>query len=199
MRESPQDQPPPPRGEEEQGYIRMLPQLEQIARHALRRTERWKTPPGYETAYWNEERESIARIAVWNASLSYKPNTNVSFPAYAFFKAVQAIRQEHRHAWRWGTNTTPLPCDVLTGELMDMVDPEWQEPFRRCEEDYDLQTLLQSLSESERQLLHWCYQEGLTEREIAWRLNLSKTAVHKRLAQVKSKVGKALAEKEHHG
>lgn len=191
--------PPQPRGEEEQECSQLLPQMEQIARHALCRTQRWKTPPGYETAYWNEERESIARIAVWNACLSYKPNTNVSFPAYAFFKAVQAIRQEHRHAWRWGTNTMPLPYDVLTGELMDMVDPEWQEPFRRCEEDCDLQTLLQSLSESERQMLHWCYQEGLTEREIACRLNLSKTAVHKRLVKAKSKLEKALSQREHKG
>lgn len=199
MRESPQDQPSLPRGEEEQQYINMLPQLEQIARHALRRTQRWKTPPGYETAYWHEERESIARIAVWNACLSYKPNMNVSFPAYAFFKAVQAIRQEHRYAWRWGTNTVSLPYDVLTGEPMDMVDPEWQEPFRRCEEDCDLQTLLQSLSESERLLLHWRYQEGLTEREIARRLNLSKTAVHKRLAQAKRKIEKAISERGHNG
>lgn len=197
MKKSPQDRLPQPRGEEEREYARMLPQLEQIARDALHRTQRWRTPPGYEASYWQEERESIAWMAIWNACLSYKPNAKVSFTAYAFFRAVQAIRQEHRLAWRWSTSTVPLLCDGVSGEPTEPADPDWQKPFQQCEDRCDLQILLQSLSEPERQLLHWCYQEGLTEREIAQRLNLSKTAVHKRLAQVKNKMEKALAEREH--
>lgn len=193
MPESPRDQPLPPRGGEEQEYAN---QLEQIVQHALLRTQRWKTPPGYEPAYWDEERESIARIAVWVATLSYKPDAGVSFPVYAFFKAVQAIRQEHRLAWRWGVGTVPMPCDAITGEPVELMDPEWRAPFERCESDCDLQLLLASLSEPERELICWQCLEGLTEREIAQRLNLSKTAVHKRLARVKRKLQKALVEKE---
>ncbi len=199
MKESPQDAFPLPRREGDREYTQMLSQLEQIARHAQRRARKWKTPPGYETAYWWEECESIAWIAVWNALLSYKPNANVSFPAYAFLKAVQAIRQEHRLAWRWSISTTSLRYDGDTGEPIEPVDPEWQKPFQQCEDRCDLQVLLQSLSEQERQLLDWHYQEELTEREIAQRLNLSKTAVHKRLIRVKTKLEKALAEKEHGG
>ncbi|MCL6476013.1 MAG: sigma-70 family RNA polymerase sigma factor [Firmicutes bacterium] len=200
MKESPQDTSPLPRGEEEKKeYTRMLPQLRQIAQHALRRTQRWKTPPGYETAYWREECESIASMAVWNAFLSYKPNANVSFPVYAFLRAVQAIRQEHRLAWRWSVSTTPLRCDGDTGEPIEPVDPEWQKPFQQCEDRCDLQTLLRSLSDQERQLILWHYQEELTEREIAQRLNLSKTAVHKRLTRVRTKLEKALAEKARSG
>lgn len=199
MKESPQDAFPLPRGEGDREYTQMLSQLKQIAQHALRRVQKWKTPPGYEAAYWWEECESIAWIAVWNALLSYKPNANVSFPAYAFLEAVQAIRQEHRRAWRWSISTTSLRCDGDTAELIEPIDPEWQKPFQQCEDLYDLQILLRLLSEQERQLLHWHYQEGLTEREIAARLELSKTAVHKRLARLKSKIEEALAEEEHGG
>lgn len=194
MPETPHDQPLLPRGEEERQCTGDFPQMEQIVRHALRRTQHWKTPPGYETTYWDEERESIAWVAVWDACLAYETNSSVPFPVYAFFKAVQAIRQEHRRAWRWGVSTMPLPCDTTTGEPIELIDPEWKTPFERCENDSDLQLLLAPLSEPERELICWWCLEGLTEREIAQRLNLSKTAVHKRLTRVKSKLRKALVE-----
>lgn len=194
MKKSPQDRLPQPRGEEEREYARMLPQLEQIVRHAMHRTQHWKTPPGYETAYWDEERESIAWVAVWEACLSYRHDANVSFPVHAFFKAVQAIRQEHRLAWRWSISMAPIPQDAITGEPVELIDPEWRTPFEQCENDSDLQLLLLSLPESERELMCWWCRDGLTEREIAQRLNLSKTAVHKRLARIKRKLQEVLAD-----
>jgi hypothetical protein len=41
---------PLPRGEGDGEYTQMLSQLKQIAQHALRRVQKWKTPPGYEAA-----------------------------------------------------------------------------------------------------------------------------------------------------
>ncbi|NSW78339.1 MAG: sigma-70 family RNA polymerase sigma factor [Chthonomonadetes bacterium] len=188
------DQPSPSRCEQATEYAEMPAHLEQIAQQALRRTQGWKVPPCYEPAYWEEERISIARIAVWSAHLSYDPNAGVAFSVYAFFSAVQAIRREHRLAWRWSSHVMPLPCDETTGEEIDPADPAWQTPFEHCEQTCDIQRALRSLSDAERSLLSFWYEQEMTEREIARRMNLSKTAVHKRLVQLRCKLQSVLAD-----
>ncbi len=187
------DLPLSPRGEGTSDDARLLASLEQIIRHVLHRTESWKVPLHYSADYWREERESIARVAVWQACVSYDPSMDVPFAVYAFYSALQAIRREHRLAWRWSRQTTSLPLDESTGEETDFADAHSTEPFDGCETTCDLQRALGTLSDAERTLLAWWCDEELTEREIAKRLNLSKTAVHKRLVALRQRLQKALA------
>ncbi len=182
-----------PRGEGIPEDAEMLASMEQIVRHALQRTEHWKTPPNYSTDYWCEERVSIATIAVWNAIRTFDPDAGVSFPVYAFYSAVQAIRREHRRSWRWSLLTAPLPHDEASGEDADIVDPCSSAPFEGCETACDLQRALQTLSGAERDMLGWWAVEGLTEREIAQRLHLSKTAVHKKLVGIRRRLQSVLS------
>ncbi len=188
------DQPSPSRCEQATENAEMPAHLEQIVQNALRRTQGWKLPPCYEPTYWMEERTSVARLAVWVAHLSYDPNAGVTFPVYAFFSAVQAIRREHRRAWRWSSRVMPLPSDESTGEDIDPADPFWQTPFEHCEQTCDIRRALSSLTDAERSLLFLRYEQEMTEREIAQRMNLSKTAVHKRLVQLRCKLQIALAD-----
>lgn len=178
----------PPRGVATGEYSEMLAQMEQIVRQALARTRHWKLPPGYTADYWNEERESIARIAVWNAYVYYDPDAGTPLSLYALYSAVQAIRREHRLVWRWCVHTVCSVDEEGGGKGIELADPHSKNAFERCEREVDIDRALQALSEDERCVILWWCRDGLTERQIAARLRLSKTAVHKRLQRAKSKL-----------
>ena len=82
--------------------------------------------------------------------------------------------RKHRHD-NW-INIEDLP-------ISDIVDP-----FERANLKMDLERALQRLKDTDRLIIKWKYEEGLTQEEIGERLNTSKSAVCQRLQKAFKKL-----------
>jgi hypothetical protein len=98
------------------------PELQRAALRAVQRTDCLTPPP----TYWREERTAIAHIAAWQAALEYQPDRGASLQTYAALRAEWAILDEWKRLQRAGWCLAALPVDEVTGEVIEVADPEAQ-------------------------------------------------------------------------
>ncbi|MFN4032862.1 MAG: sigma-70 family RNA polymerase sigma factor, partial [Fimbriimonadales bacterium] len=144
-----------------------------------------RTPaPHYDAAYWREEREAIARLAVWQAAQAYQEQDGVSREAFAVICAKRAIYAEWRRGRERDKVVISIPVDEETGEAMEFVDEGALEALEEAVLCMEMREVLDRLSAEDRRLIEWYFGEGLSERAIAEQLGRSKTWVHNRLTGV---------------
>lgn len=157
------------------------PDLQQAVRRAAAITDALCPPPHYDAVYWREEREAIARLAVWQAAQAYRERDGVSREVFAVLCAKRAIYREWRRLRTRDKDIIPIPVDEETGEEAEFVD---ERALAELEEGVlyrQVQEALGHLSERERQLLEWYFGDELSERAIAERLGCSHMSVHRLL------------------
>ncbi len=157
------------------------PELQRVARHAVRRTDCLTPPPNYDPAYWREERTAIAHIAAWQSALEYQPDRGVSLQTYAALRAEWAILDEWKRLQRTGWCLAALPVDEETGEVIEVVDPEAQALVEENALCAQVRAAVAALPAAERQVVDLHFGAGLSEHAIACRLGVSKSWVHRRL------------------
>lgn len=144
----------------------MLPEEEwQVAvRCCLRRVATWKTPPNWSHRDWMEEMHAEAEAAGWQAFCEHDGSVVCTLFQFVYQRSLNACLQRYRQEWRY-----VLHCPVT----LDVIE--------RCEPyPTDLYAALDSLPESDRQLVHQLYWGRYTETELAQQQGVSVQAISKR-------------------
>lgn len=152
----------------------MLPRQEwEIAiRQCLRRVATWKTPPNWSRRDWMEEMYAEAESAGWKASREHTYDDTRSLFGAVYQHSLNACLQRYRQEWRYALHC-PMTLDAF----------ERREPYPA-----DLYAALDSLSESDRQLMHELFWEGCTETDLARRQGVSVQAISRRKQTVLKKL-----------
>ncbi len=147
-------------------WLTLLPRQEwEIAvRHCLRRVATWKTPPNWSRRDWMEEMYAEAESAGWKASCEHVHGDGCALFRCVYQYSLNACLQRYRQEWRYA-----LHCPV-TLEVTESGEPY----------PADLYAALDSLPETDRQLLHCLYWERYTETELARQQGVSVQAISKR-------------------
>ncbi|MFN4032491.1 MAG: RNA polymerase sigma factor [Fimbriimonadales bacterium] len=118
---------------------------------------------------------------MWQAAQAYQEQDGVSREAFAVLCAKRAIYEEWRRGRTRDKAVVSIPVDEETGEAVKFVDKGALEALWEGVLCSQVREALERLSEADRQLIEWYFEDGLSERAIAERLGCSHVAVHKRL------------------
>ncbi|MCS6831550.1 MAG: sigma-70 family RNA polymerase sigma factor [bacterium] len=144
----------------------MLPEQEwQVAvRCCLRRVATWMTPSNWSRHDWMEEMYAEAEAAGWKAACEYTASQACTLFQFVYQHSLNACLQRYRQEWRYVLHC-PHTLDVVEHPEADSAD---------------LYAAIDSLPESDRQLLHQLYWARFTETELAQQQGVSVQAISKR-------------------
>ena len=140
---------------------------------------------------WQEELYHEAACAACEAWRSYD-HAKGSLYDWGLRVIRQRLQRFGDEVWAACRQEAEWPCDEETGEAIDLEDAGALDALWEGVLCVQVGEALAYLSEAERQLLEWYFEEGLSERAIAEQLGCSHVAVHKRLRCAWSRLCQAL-------
>lgn len=122
----------------------------------------------------HEQFRQAARVSLWQAWQRYDAEKGhfAPFAARSIRGAMLDVLKRENH---FGERMIQTEDDLLTGYIerksLGAISNDWSESI-----SYAIETL----SQNEKNLIHWIYVEGLTQLECAEKANLSKSGIKKR-------------------
>ena len=145
---------------------------------AIRHANHWSVPPGWRTRVWRDEIAAIASLAILEAKSRFNPGRGVSIEAFAYIRAVGAIRTRHRREWAYGSHRKGFTdCDLA------QVDPMDRPPID-TDSDPVLQAALDGLAPPDQAIVVGLFWEGRTESSLGRDLDLTQQAISKRKSRI---------------
>jgi len=158
------------------------PDLQRAVRHAVARCRPHYRPRFY-ACDWLEELYHEAACAACEAWHSYDPAKG-SLYDWGLRLIRQRLKRFSDGVWAARRCEAEWPSDEETGEALEFEDVGALEAIEEGVWCSQVRAALARLSEEDRQLVEWYFGEGLSEREIAKRLECSHMTVHRRLHRV---------------
>ncbi len=171
--------------------LRLLPQSEsglessihartlKILIHLLARIRRWRTPPNWSPAHWQEELRQTGFLAALTAEQELKLRENPELFAAIYRRILATVVSCYRNEWRYATRFTDFSAESETPRGTTECPSSDPGPdhlvFVR-----ELLAALKNLPDTERSLVLRLCVDGCTESEVARSLNVSQRAVSKR-------------------
>ncbi len=150
-----------------------------VAQWCWQRAKKWKAPPHWGWAQWQEELLAYTHAAALAAYAAYDPSQDVPLEAFLFVRVMGALRHYWRKEWQEARHrVSPLPKDEEESDpwefallTLQQEEREWQHAFVRW--------AVSQLGARERWVIERLFWDGWTEAEIARALSISQQMVSK--------------------
>jgi RNA polymerase sigma factor (sigma-70 family) len=139
----------------------------EVLARCIWQARRWRVPPRWALADWNEELQAAAAVAAWQAVCNFDPGRGLPLDAYIRSRVMFHLLDRYREEWAYARR-------------LSLAGPSPEPESRKEFDPIELREALSRLADRDRKLLTLLFANGKSEAEVAEDLGISQQAVSKR-------------------